>query len=344
MKPPAGTLFVVSLTASMIYFGCTKDMTGPGDETIYAKHVVAAKSLIKTGDSTEVRIQYENHESGHLSYSWSADYGSITSDGERALYKASANPCTATIKVQISSDQGCRTDSIKLVVYKQIIIFKADDLQFSRGSLLSEEWLNFINLVKNKNIKAGLGLIGGTLENLDIHSLKQIKEIIGDDRIELWNHGYNHIVGQADDEGNLFWEFKNTPLEQQRRHLLMTQELAKEKLDLVLRTFGAPGNAFDQNTVEALDSVGDIKVWLFGSNESGKLVLGRFAEIEFPTHYPDYNRFIGNYDSSKEILVLQIHPNSWDPARLGEFGKIVDFLAHEKATFLTPYEFYQHSR
>jgi peptidoglycan/xylan/chitin deacetylase (PgdA/CDA1 family) len=218
---------------------------------------------------------------------------------------------------------------------------KADDFQFNQGSLISQEWLNFINLVKRKNIRASLGLIGRSLDNIDSHSLKQLKELICDYRLELWNHGYNHVIDQIDDNGNHYWEFKNTSLEQQKQHILLTQGLAKEKLGIVLHTFGAPGNAFDQNTQEALNLIDDIKIWFFGSDESTKLVLRRFAEIEFPTHNPDYNQFLSNYDETKEYLVLQIHPNSWDQNQLPEFEKIIDFLIKEKSTFLTSIEYFE---
>jgi peptidoglycan/xylan/chitin deacetylase (PgdA/CDA1 family) len=330
--------------AVFLFMGCSKNINGPGIGTVTDKHFISSKSLLKTDDSTEVQIEYETNESDRITYSWSVNFGSIVSNGEKVLYKAPSIPCMATIRVQIVDDAQCLMDSIRILVYKQIIILKADDFQFNQGSLVSQEWLNFINLVKNKNIRASLGLIGRSLENIDSHSLKQLKELICDDRIELWNHGYDHLISKKDNQGNLYWEFKNTSLQQQKEHILLTQELTKEKLGIVLHAFGAPGNAFDQNTQEAVNSIDDIKIWFFGSNESTKLVLGRFAEIEFPTHNPDYNRFIGNYDSTKDYLALQIHPNSWDGVRLNEFEKIVDFLVQERVTFLTPFEYYRYSR
>jgi peptidoglycan/xylan/chitin deacetylase (PgdA/CDA1 family) len=330
--------------AGVIFCSCQKNMNGPSDEVDYGKTVVASRNLIKTGDSTEIQIQIQYLEGDQPDYSWSVDHGSLVHDGNKALFKAPLDPCTATIRIRVTEKGHTIADSVRILVYKQIIILKADDLQLNQGSLLSREWLNFINLVKNKKIKASLGLIGNTLENMDRQSLKRLKDLICDDQLEIWNHGYDHVIDQVDDHGDHYWEFKNTNLEHQRQHILMTQELAKDKLGIVLKTFGAPGNAFDQNTQEALDSIDDIKVWFFGSDDSTKLVLRRFAEIEFPTHYPDYNKFIGNYISTKDYLALQIHPNSWDAIRLNEFEKIVDFLVQQKATFLTPFEFYRLSK
>jgi peptidoglycan/xylan/chitin deacetylase (PgdA/CDA1 family) len=327
--------------ACIIFMVCTKKINGPGGKAVTDKHLFSSKSLLKTLDSTEVQIKYEGHESDRLSYSWSVNYGSIVSNGKKALFKAPSIPCTTTIRVQIIDNNLCFIDSIRILIYKQIIILKADDFQFKQKSLISQEWLNFISLVKNKNIKANLGLIGHYLDNIDSHSLKQLKELICDYRLELWNHGYSHVIDQTDNNGNHYWEFKNTSIEQQKQHILMTQGLAKKKLGIVLRTFGAPGNAIDENTQAALNLIDELKIWFFGSNESNKLVLGRFAEIEFPTHNPDYQRFLNNYDKTKEYLVLQIHPNSWDQNRLREFEKIIDFLLKEKSTFLTSIEYFE---
>ena len=119
-------------------------------------------------------------------------------------------------------------------------------------------------------------------------------------------------------------------------HLL----LSKEKLNITLKTFGAPGNAIDSTTILALQTFDEIKVWFFGLSGSANLVLGRSADMEYPTGKPNYNSFVQNYDPSKEYLVFQIHPNQWDEDQFDEFKKIISYLKDLQTTFILPYEYY----
>ena len=107
-----------------------------------------------------------------------------------------------------------------------------------------------------------------------------------------------------------------------------------------MRTFGAPGNAIDNNTITALDSFDEIKVWFYGLDGSNKLVLERTSDMEYPAGKPDYISFLESYDSTKEYLVFQIHPNMWDENQFEEFKKIISYLKEQKITFVLPYEYY----
>ena len=54
----------------------------------------------------------------------------------------------------------------------------------------------------------------------------------------------------VNEDGEIYHEFWNSPYEYQKEHLLKTQTLFKEKLNITSHTFGAPGNAIDSNTVK----------------------------------------------------------------------------------------------
>ena len=49
------------------------------------------------------------------------------------------------------------------------------------------------------------------------------------------------------------------------------------------------------------DETDDIKVWLFGDTRSGKLVLERFADMEYPTVVPDYQFFSERLQARKGL-------------------------------------------
>lgn len=235
------------------------------------------------------------------------------------------------------SDSAC--PHTRLNDLKNLIILKADDLRFDNSNIISPRWQTFIDYIEDSKIKASIGIIGNSLEQGNNEYFSLIKTVHNKGYIEFWNHGYSHYSN--DDSENPVWEFRNTPYKQQYEHLLKTQELAKTKIGLTLHTFGAPFNKVDENTVKAIEDINDIKVWLFGNTSSTKLVLKRYCDIEYPTHNPDYQKFLNNYDSGIEYLLLQIHPNSWDNGRFNQFKQIIEFLIQEGATFITPFEYYK---
>jgi hypothetical protein len=62
--------------------------------------------------------------------------------------------------------------------------------------------------------------------------------------------------------------------------------------------------------------------------------------MEYPAGKPDFNSFIENYDSTKEYLVFQIHPNQWDELQFDSFKKIVTNLKEKGSEFILPTEYY----
>jgi peptidoglycan/xylan/chitin deacetylase (PgdA/CDA1 family) len=167
-----------------------------------------------------------------------------------------------------------------------------------------------------------------------------LKYLVKTGYIELWNHGYDHLLNAQNSDGSSYDEFRYSPLDYQKEQLSKSQELAKEKLGITLRTFGAPSNAIDTTTIRALEAFEEIKVWFFGLEGSSKLVLGRSAEMEYPIGKPDYESFVRNYDSTRVYLVFQIHPNQWDESQFKTFKQIIEFLRERQATFILPFEYY----
>ncbi|MBF4983456.1 DUF2334 domain-containing protein [Nonlabens mediterrranea] len=228
---------------------------------------------------------------------------------------------------------------------KQYVILKLDDL-WNEEDLVHNGWIEVINFLNQENIKGTIGIVGNSLETDDNEYFQWIKTRNNEGH-EIWNHGFCHckrLEGEID-----IREYRGEGLEEQFESIFKTQNLAKEKLNITLRSFGAPYNSTDKNTIVALEKIPEIKVWLFKENSSQteKFVINRINEIniEYPVHIPDYEKFKEGYlnHSSEPIIIIQGRPRSWmeDKIRFEEFKKIVLFLKNRNVQFVTPYEYYQ---
>ena len=302
---------------------------------------VRFSKLVKVSDSTKISVQSEDSLFNDYEFRWYTNFGVIEHSGREIMYYSPDSIGEAIVELKIYN----QTDVISkytfnISIFRQLIILKADDLIYDKEKIISDNWNRFLHFVVSKKIKSSVGLIGNSLETEDERYFYLLKYLCRTGVIELWNHGYNHLLHGQDLSGELYDEFRNKPLDFQMEQLRKTQELGKEKLDLTIRTFGAPGNAIDSTTILALDAFNEIKVWFFGLDGSDKLVLRRNTEIEFPIGNPDYNSFIKNYDASKDYLVFQIHPNQWDENQFNSFKEIISFLNSRSLTFILPYEYY----
>lgn len=224
---------------------------------------------------------------------------------------------------------------------KQIVIIKADDLRFDNQNVVSDKWHRFFNYIENKNLKADIGVIGNSLAIGNNYYISYLKYLAKSENFELWNHGYLHLLNGKNDDGDKYHEFWNTSYQYQKEHLLLTQNMAKEKLEITFHGFGAPGNNIDSNTIKAIEDVPELKVWYFGNKSSEKFVLSVGAKIEDPTGKPNYEKFISDQRVNDDVLTLQIHPNQWSEKDFEEFQRIIDFLIDKEVTFLNGFEYYQ---
>ncbi len=331
---------LILLVITFLFYQCTEQINSPAYESDISFNI--HDKLLRIQDSTTIEISVPIGTDSCRAAKWTTNIGYIKMKGSKIVYYAPDFTGTAVVKVEIKdSNNNIHTNSTEILIFKQLIFLKADDVRFNSINIISEQWQSFINYIKSKNIKASLGLIGDSLEKGNNAYYSYLKDLAENDNFEIWNHGYNHILNGVNEDGETYNEFWNTSLEYQKEHLLMTQNLAQEKLGITLHTFGAPGNAFEDTTLIAIEYVDDIKVWYFGSEDFSRLNLPRLAEIEFPTHNPDYLQFRNNYNSQEFYLALQIHPNSWDGNRFSEFKNIIDFLIQNDVTFINPFEYFE---
>jgi peptidoglycan/xylan/chitin deacetylase (PgdA/CDA1 family) len=319
----------------IMLLGCRDEVTNYFDSNDLP--TINISMIIRTNDSTEIgNITRTNQSSANVKYYCA--YGRIKEEGDKLFYFAPNFPIFDEVTKEMNGDSFY---SINILVYKQIIFLKADDLINDNLTGISQNWLRFINYIKLKKIKASLGLIGNSLQTKNALYYNFLKSISTSNNFEIFNHGYTHVLNALNDTGGVYDEFKNRSVDDQKKHLLETENLVKDYLGILIHTFGAPGNAIDDNTEKALNEIPEINVWYYGLPDINKLVLKRSCEIEFPDGFPDYQKFINNYDSTSNYLALQIHPNSWHDEQFSNFEKIIDFLLNKNVTFMNPYQYFE---
>lgn len=223
---------------------------------------------------------------------------------------------------------------------KQYCILKADDFGDVIGTKEWDNYVNFINLIKQKGIVAGLGLIGKRCVDPSPEFVSYVQDLEASGKFEFWNHGYDHGWDPRDAE------FKGKSFEYQFSKMKQTQDVVKQKLKITMRSFGAPGNHSDSITAQVLDSLKEIKVWMYDNTPapSGILGLPLRTKIEWlvsDERHPDFERFKKEYDPTNEYLLGQAHPHMWyNKNDLVEFGKIIDFLLSKEVKFILPYDYY----
>ncbi|MBN2411146.1 hypothetical protein JXQ31_05585 [candidate division KSB1 bacterium] len=337
-------LFSVLFLMVLIYLlGCENKQNPVVSNNSNNFKLAINSSILLVNDSIKISITMNNNIESEYIFQWSVNMGKIKGSGHQVKYIAPENTGTARFYVTIhDSHSNFFTLSDSIVIVKQLIILKADDMYWDNINTISDNWSKFIELIFRKGIKASLGVIGKSLEYASNDYFIILNYLNSTGQFELWNHGYDHVLNEINENGESYCEFKNTSYLHQQQHLEKTQELGKNKLNIIFRTFGAPGNAFDETTFKLIDENDEILIWFFGNPKSKKLVLKRYGEIEFPIFNPDFNKFMETYDRERDYYVLQLHPNKWDDSRFAEFEKIVDYLIENKSKFITPLEYYQY--
>lgn len=218
------------------------------------------------------------------------------------------------------------------------IVLKLDDMR-----LLHPNWQKVLDMVNKRGIKASFGIICNSLENGRPQYYQWIKEVHAAGRVEFWCHGYDHR--EWVDNNLHYMEFEGPSYEEQKKHLQRCQQLAREKLGFAFASFGAPFNATDEKTAQALrDDVPDFKVWMYGDAQfpMGKTVLVRYGNvnIENPLFVPSTARLAEGMAKhpTAPYFVIQGHPPQWDEKRLAEFETMLDYLISQHAEFVTPAE------
>ena len=215
----------------------------------------------------------------------------------------------------------------------QVVILKLDDIVTDRAP----RWQRVTDFLEKNDLKAAYGIIGYSLEEDNPAYFKWIKDLHAGGRIEFWNHGYRKRL--ATDKAG---EFEGS-YEEQKKSLLRTQELAKQKLGIELKVFGPHWSGTNEATARALEDIPEITMWFYGpAKNTSKFVFRRVLTLENPTHVPNFEKFRTRYEQvarDEKCLALQGHPNSWNDERWENFVKIIEFLREQGCVFMTPSEY-----
>ncbi|MCU0287864.1 MAG: DUF2334 domain-containing protein [Acidobacteria bacterium] len=308
--------------------------------------LVSSKKLVKINQVVKITavLSGDNNNPQDYTFNWSANAGSITQldSHNEILLTAPNHKCTVDVKVEVKDvDTTIATKTISLIVYKQINFLKADDMRYEPTQVIYPQWQKLLDYMAGRKIKVCVGLICNYLEKGNSEFFERLKEIEKNEYFEIFNHGYDHVLNKLNNNGEPYWEFFNTPVEQQKEHFLKAQNLVKEKLGFTMHTFGAPGNKIDANTTKAIETIPDLKVWFLGDPSSSKLVLDKKNWLENPACKPDYDTFVKHYTPNEDYLVLHLHPINWSNDDFNVYIKILDFLIQQDVTFLLPYEYYE---
>ncbi len=217
------------------------------------------------------------------------------------------------------------------------IILKFDDLSVKSNSISCQ---SVMNLLIQKQIKASFGIIADRCDQTALQNLSpylNATNSTGETLFEVWHHGLDHKNP----------EFGGQPYAYQKSHFEEADSLITAYLNIQMRTFGAPFNANDDNTVKVVSENKNYKVTLFGHTPpvgADYINLNNRVNIETSTANPSYSAFVDNYNAKKntytDYMVLQAHPNNWSASKLLELEKTLDFLISEGCEFITPYGYY----
>ena len=110
--------------------------------------------LLKINESTEIELNQNNFNDTDIMVTWSADTGIIIGYGTSAIYTAPSEPCTALVQAYLKDgNNDTSIDSIIIIIYKQLIILKADDLKFSQQHIIPLGFQRFIEFIESFHIR-----------------------------------------------------------------------------------------------------------------------------------------------------------------------------------------------
>lgn len=224
----------------------------------------------------------------------------------------------------------------------QYCILKADD--FGEINPAKKEWANYVkffDLVQEKRICAGIGVIGNQVEDPSKNFVTFVQKMDKTGRFEFWNHGYDHGYDAKDAE------FQGKSYAYQYKKMTDAQDVMKRYFGITMHTFGAAGNHIDVTTAQVIANIPEMKVWLYNGKipaPNGKLGIPEGTDIEWrakDSRRIDSERFKKSYNPNAKVLLCQMHPLCFGSEDFSEFEKFVDFLLGKDVEFILPYEYYK---
>lgn len=216
------------------------------------------------------------------------------------------------------------------------VILKADDLRLER---ITDRWKRFLRYCKEEGVFCNAGVISGRsvdVKEAQIANIREVLNSLGMNRAwALWNHGFEHERRESPGTS----DFRGVPLAQQIRSLRRSQETVERIAGVRPDAFGPPFNAWDHNTIVALQHFPEIRNVFYVPYVPGKICYGSelFVEAEpfLGEVKPGAKRAFSLEEAKRKSerflnidrsFVLQVHPNSWRKPALDAFSGFVDYM------------------
>jgi hypothetical protein len=202
------------------------------------------------------------------------------------------------------------------------LILKADDF----GGDFSYAEKQFIDVVVRHRALASLGLMTAQMTRSASH--RRAYRALAAADFELWFHGHNHIcIGPRAD-------FAGRSVDDQIATFEQGITAARDLLGVEFHSFGAPCNAIDDNTAEAMRAMPQLTTWIFGIANRGIFVLPRLIDMESsPGRVRPANDVLADINAlldsaaPPDAITLQLHPARWGYVELPRFEEVLGQIA-----------------
>lgn len=226
---------------------------------------------------------------------------------------------------------------------EKIVIWKLDDVRAGEKKRLAAGFKRVADWAKAEKTVVTMGIICDAFAQPNAEDVAWIKAnaVENGGVVEFWNHGWDHRSFR-DEKGNPASEFNGPDLATQTKHLRDSCEIFTKTTGLTFHAFGAPFNQNDETTITAMDSVPEIKVWMYGpKSDQKRLVLGRVLNLEVATGKVGYDEFAKAYAAKKPtgLLLIQGHCGMWDDASFKGFTQAAELLKRDGWTTLTAQQY-----
>jgi peptidoglycan/xylan/chitin deacetylase (PgdA/CDA1 family) len=318
--------------------GCLAAPSGqdddPSDGEVELAVRITGPDLCRTGQAISLGL------AGAPPYpcTWSARDGRISGSADSAVYVAPETPGSDLLRVTFDVSGTPFEVNREVLVYRQFIILKADDL-----GVATPRWEQYLGFLRDAGLSGTVGVVWSQLQQPDPAWVQYLLELEAAGLCEFFHHGWDHASGENLDgtaPGTAMWEFRGTGYAYQRQHLRAGLAVA-DSLGFRVTAFGAPFNKTDQTTAQVLDEVPAIRSVFFDPSGGNRIRFSRVVDIENGTGKPDLAFFEPQYRAhqEEEYLVLQVHPNAIEEVRFPEFERIIALLKAEGRTFITAEEY-----
>lgn len=221
----------------------------------------------------------------------------------------------------------------------KVVIWKLDDVKAGEKARLAKGFKRVADWARAEKTMVTMGVIVAPMSKPSAEDVEWIRAnaVENGGPVEFWLHGWDH-GSSTDASGAKTYEFQGPDTATQAKHLQDACALFTKTTGLTFHVFGAPYNQIDAHTPAALDTVPDLRIWMYGPKVDPKrTVIPRSINMEVATGKVSFAKFLEAYNAKpqKGPLLLQGHCGMWDDASFSDFTKVAELLKKDGWKTLT---------